>query len=111
MFAGYSTAVVSYAVNERFVVEDRSKPVSSLFAGLTFVLPTMFTVLIIFVILLQAYGSTFKDFEQFKRTALMLEALFAIYIGRLIYSMFENAQQSREVVPDAQGQAPPARSA
>ncbi len=92
MFAGYSTAVISHIVNERFVLKDTSKPVSGMFASLAFVLPTLFAMLIVAAILLQARGLTFADFEQFKKSVILIESLFAVYIGRLIFSMFERPE-------------------
>jgi len=89
MFAGYTTSIVTFVVNNRFSEVDRSKSVNLTFVIMSFFFPSIFATLIIGAVTLQAFSITFENFEQFKHALILIEGLFAIYIGRFIYSMFE----------------------
>jgi len=101
MFAGYTTAIVTFVVNNRFVEVDPSKLVNVTFVVMSFLFPSIFSVLIIGAVTLQAFSVTFENFEQFKHALILIEGLFAIYVGRFIYALFERIQM------DGADQKPP----
>ena len=94
MFAGYTTAIVSFIVSDRFRGVDDSKQVTGTFAAMSFLFPGIFGVLVIGAISLQAFTLTFDNFEQFKQILILIEGLFAIYVGRFVYSMFERVRDA-----------------
>jgi hypothetical protein len=89
MFAGYSTSVTTFIVNDRHNIEDKSAPVNAVYARMSFVFPLAFTAIITAAITAQSLGAVFRDFEQFKQALVLIEATFAIYVARFVYSMFE----------------------
>lgn len=88
MFAGYTTSITAFIVNDRFVGDDTSRPVSGSFVAMSFAFPALFALVISGAVLLQASALTFKNFEQFKQALILVEGLFAVYAGRFVYAMF-----------------------
>lgn len=97
MFAGYTTAVISFVIKNKVISADTSGHVTPLYATLSFMFPVAFTILIAAAILAQAFGSLFSNFEQFKQALVLIESMFAIYVGRLIFSIFEREPSSGDM--------------
>jgi hypothetical protein len=104
MFAGYSTAVTTFIVNDRHSRNTRSPRVSSVYTMMSFAFPLVFTLILASAILAQSFGVVFRDFEQFKQALVLIEGTFAIYVGRFVYSMFE---RPKSLVPAPKGGAGP----
>jgi hypothetical protein len=92
MFACYATAAIRHLVNERIVKNDESKRLSTSFVSISFIAPSLFVLVISGVIFLQARGTTFSNFEQFKKLLLIVETVFSAYLGQIIYSMFARTE-------------------
>lgn len=88
MFAGYTTAITVFIVNNRYQTRDVSKSVTATFALMSLMFPVLFTVLIVGAISLQAFTLIFANFEEFKQALVVIEAVFAGYVGRFVYAMF-----------------------
>jgi hypothetical protein len=93
MFAGYSTSVTTFVVKNRHKNEDKSPEITMLYAIMSFVFPAVFTFLLVASVVSQSFGKIFANFEQFKQALVLLEGVFAIYIGRFVYSMFERPEE------------------
>jgi hypothetical protein len=89
MFAGFSTAVTTFIVDDRHSTNAWSPRVSSVYTMMSFAFPLVFTLILASAILAQSFGLVFKDFEQFKLALVLIEGIFAVYVGRFVYSMFE----------------------
>jgi hypothetical protein len=89
MFAGYSTAVTTFIINDRHNRNTRSPRVSSVYTKMSFAFPLAFTLILASAIFAQSFGLVFKEFEQFKLALVLIEGTFAVYVGRFVYSMFE----------------------
>jgi hypothetical protein len=89
MFAGYTTAVTTFIVNDRHTTNIRSPRVSSVYVMMSFAFPLVFTLILVSAILAQSFGLVFKEFEQFKQALVLIEGTFAVYVGRFVYSMFD----------------------
>ena len=96
MFGCYGTAAVRYTVDARAATNVDSPRVSWVFVILSFTVPLLFTAAIGTTIYLQASGSgkVFSTFEEFKKTLLIFQAVFSVYLGQLIYSLFKPMEKS-----------------
>jgi hypothetical protein len=89
MFACYATAAIRYFTTARFVRAHVSNQlIASAFTVLSFGMPTLFALIIMLVIGAQADGVIFTNFTQFTTILLMMESVFSINIGMLVYTIF-----------------------
>ncbi len=96
MFSGYTVAIVIHFSRNRYVSNDTSERVTTLFSLLSLAFPLLFAFAISVSILLFAYGRSFANFEQFKGMLTLLEAAFAAYIASFIYTLFEKQKFESE---------------
>ena len=89
MFAVYTTAIMKHFVKTRRHVNKKSRPVTNAFAFISILIPTSFVLLIAAIIILKSQNIAFSSFDEFKTTLALLESAFAIYIGQVIYSLFQ----------------------
>jgi hypothetical protein len=88
VFSGYTASFVAFVVAHRHATVDASKPVTTTFVVLTWLLPVVLSLLILAAIALKAFNRVFTDFEDFKRFLILLESVLSGYIGTLIYTLF-----------------------
>lgn len=96
MFMCYTVAAINHIFKERFIQEDRTRLVTAAAAYLAFGIPIAFAVTIAGMMLLQAQGQTFSNFESFKTRLLFVETIFAGIMGATIYPIFPEAERRRE---------------
>lgn len=96
MFSGYTVAIVIHFARNRYLTQDRSDKVTSVFILLSLTFPLMFSLAICVSMLLFSYGMSFSNFEQFKGTLTLMEAAFAAYIANFIYTLFEKQETEEE---------------
>lgn len=90
MFAGFTTAIITFIIKDRYNVQsDNNINVSFAFRLLSYLFPTLFTISILVSTWLEGYNKAFKDFEDFKAFILIMESLFATYSGYFVYTLFE----------------------
>jgi hypothetical protein len=95
MFAGYTTAIAIHFSRYRFKISDSSARVTYIFVVLSALFPVLLFLTISTSVLLYANSRVFENFEQFKGTLTLLEATFATYIARFIYTLFERVAEER----------------
>jgi hypothetical protein len=89
VFAGYTTSILAFIVNDAEVRTDDSPRVSGIFSFLSFALPSVLITALGLSVTLKAFNEVFGNFEDFKRFLLLMESLFAGYAGMFVYSLFE----------------------
>jgi hypothetical protein len=88
LFAGYTTLIIKYIIDSRRDVVPVQKPVTSVFAFVSFLTPALFVFAIYALIILKALNVGFDSFDQFKILLGLVEAAFAVYLGQIVYAMF-----------------------
>ena len=102
MFAGFTTSVIMFFINDRYnVAVNPNINISVAFRFLSYLFPTLFTISILTAVWLQGYKKAFTDFEDFKQFVLVMESLFAAYSGYFVYTLFDKK------TPEVQGQKTP----
>lgn len=90
MFAGFTTSVIMFIINDRYnVVTNPGIVISTPFKFLSYLFPSLFTISILIAVWSQGFKKAFSDFEDFKSFILVIESLFAAYSGYFIYTLFE----------------------
>jgi hypothetical protein len=89
MFAGYTTSILAVVIAERRLLKDKTPKVTVVYMALSFIFPVIFVGMLFVAVFLKARNEVFPDFETFKRFLLILESIFAAYVGMFVYSMFE----------------------
>jgi hypothetical protein len=87
--AVYATAVIKYITDERYRVEHEGKPINNIFALVTFAIPSAFVTIVAAAIILKAFNYGLTTFENFKLMLATTETVFGVYVGQLIFSLFE----------------------
>ncbi len=96
MFAGYTTAIIVYFSSNRFKSEDTSREVTAIFAVLSAAFPlTMFIALAVSIIFF-ASSKAFSNFEEFKGTLSILETIFAAYVAKFAYTLFDKVEDKQD---------------
>jgi hypothetical protein len=85
----YATAIVRYIIDSRHDVSPVSKPLTGIFVLVTFAIPGAFVVLIAGAIILKAFNVGLDTFENFKIMLATTETIFGLYVGQLLFSLFE----------------------
>lgn len=103
MFAGYTTAIVIHFSRNRFKARDTSQEVTSIFAVMSAAFPLAFFAALITCVLLFSTSRVFANFEEFKGTLTLLEAIFAAYVANFVYTLFEKQKPADEKHSNASG--------
>lgn len=91
LFAGYTTAILKYVIENRFRrSKQEESPVSLIFAVYSLGIPLLFALLVGGAIICWAYRYGFSEFEQFKISVCLIESAFGVYVGQFVYSMFKS---------------------
>lgn len=104
MFAGYTTSILAFIIKNSRVSKDVSEKVTVVYSVLSFAIPLVLVAIIGAAIRFKAYNTAFENFEDFKRFLLIVESLFAAYVGMFVYSLFE--KRDAVGVPPNSGDSP-----
>lgn len=88
LLAAYVATIIAYFSKKRFQNTDRSKKVTAIFVFISLGFPTLFSLVMCLIMLLFAKGVLFADFEQFKATFAITEAIFAGYVATTTNTLF-----------------------
>ena len=89
MFATYTTSIIQYVTAHRSIIPQVSPSVTATFAFISFLLPSIFVILLLLMITLKVLNIGFNDFDQFKIALALCEAAFGIYVGKVVTSLFK----------------------
>lgn len=93
-FASYTTAIIAYLVKTRGQLTPDGNIVSNIFRFVGFLLPSLFIAMVALEVILSAMKlGALADFENFKLILGATETVFGIYVGQLIFSMFQRVTQ------------------
>lgn len=92
LFAGYTTVIISYIIKNRRDVRLHSSTVNTPYIFLSFLTPSIFVLLVLLLVVLQAWDIGFNNFNQFKAALTLIEGAFSVYVGQFIYSMFKSGK-------------------
>ncbi|MGV3572663.1 MAG: hypothetical protein ACO1PB_18860 [Ramlibacter sp.] len=88
MFSVYTTAIVKSFVSGRRRTRVASPQVTPQYVFISWIFPIAFTTYLIALVVLKAFNVGFSSFEQFKSLLIASEAVFGVYIGLILSSMF-----------------------
>jgi hypothetical protein len=89
LFAGYTTAIVKYFINNAAVLANPGEPRVSMPYIVVSFLPTVLLVLLVAVIVIaHATNNSPATFEQSRTAIAGLEALFGVYVGFVLEDLF-----------------------
>jgi len=92
-FAGYTTSIIMFIVKDKYKTKNKTdKPVTTAFKFLSLLFPISLTICICISIWLQGFNLAFDNFEDFKHFILIVQSLFSIYSGYLIYTIFDKSK-------------------
>jgi hypothetical protein len=90
--ASYTTAIIKYIVETKNKISTRGKPVTSIFVFMSFCLPGAFSLLLIAAVLLKGFNIGLRSFEDFKIMLGTTETIFGVYVGQMVFSLFERPE-------------------
>lgn len=99
VFAGYTTSIIAFIIKNSKATQDTTVLVNLPYIILTLALPALLVGVIAIAIGLKAHNQAFANFEDFKRFLLLVESLFAAYVGMFVYSLFEKQAAQGIVTP------------
>jgi hypothetical protein len=95
LFAGYTSAVLAFVIREKTSTADNTPQIRMSFTVLSLFFPGIFFAVIIGMVLMQSYHVAFVNFEQFKVALGTINAIFGVYVGQFIHSLFLAAKPIR----------------
>ena len=94
--ATYTTAIIKYIAELKNKVLARGRPVTSIFVFMSFCIPGAFVMLLVAAVLLKAFNIGLRSFEDFKIMLATVETIFGVYVGQLIFSLFERPEADQQ---------------
>ena len=94
-FAAYTTAILRHVIRTRNETAAPGRPVTGIFAFLAFLTPSLFVAVVAGAVLLKAMNIGITSFENFKIMLATAETVFGVYVGQLIFSLFEQVEDGR----------------
>lgn len=98
-FAAYTTAIIRHLIKTKHPTPDQGRPVTSAFVFVSFLTPSLFVLLVAGAVVLKAFNVGLTSFEDFKILLGTAETGFGVYVGQLIYSLFEQPEEPAEGPP------------
>ena len=94
-FAAYTTAIIRHIIHNRHVStrKRKARQLTGTFVAISFALPTLFVSLLALVVVLKGFNIGINSFEYFKVLLGVLETSFGIYVGQIIFSLFERVEE------------------
>lgn len=103
MFSCYSVSAIRHIISDRKNRSDSRKNIPATLSILAFGIIFSFAFFIVAIIIMQAQGNVFPNFEYFKKVLLYMETAFAGLIGATIYPMFPyRGNEGSSVTRDAE---------
>lgn len=93
--ASYTTAIIKYISETKNKISARGPPITSIFVFVSFCLPGAFILLLVAAVLLKAFNIGLRSFEDFKIMLGTTETIFGVYVGQLIFSLFERPEANQ----------------
>jgi len=95
-FATYTTAIIKYMISGKNQRGGRGRVLSEGFVFIGFLVPLLFVSFVASAVILKAYNIGLKDFEDFKIMLGTAETIFGVYVGQLIFSLFEQPKAAEK---------------
>ena len=89
MFVAYTTVIVKYIIKTKNLTSTKARKTSGPFIFIAFLFPTLFIALLITLVYLKTHNVGFATFEQFKTMLALSEILLGVYIGQVVFSLFD----------------------
>lgn len=89
MLAVYTGATIKYLVQNRFRSEEKGRELNLPYIVISFAFPVIYLGLIMLFVYFRAVRTVFSSFNQFTVTLGSLEAVFGIYVGQTLGSLFD----------------------
>jgi hypothetical protein len=93
--AAYATAIIRYIIESRHKLSTPSEKLTGTFVLVAFAVPSAFVFLIAAAVVLKALNVGLNTFEDFKIMLGTAETIFGVYVGMLIFSLFERSHTRR----------------
>jgi hypothetical protein len=90
--ATYATAIIRYIIESRHDLAPKGPPLTDTFVLITFAIPGVFVFVIAGAVILKAFNIGLNTFENFKIMLGTAETIFGVYVGQLIFSVFERVK-------------------
>lgn len=88
--ATYATAIIRYIIESRHDLAPEGPSLTGTFVLITFAIPGAFVFVIAGAVILKAFNiGGLNTFENFKIMLGTAETIFGVYVGQLIFSVFE----------------------
>jgi hypothetical protein len=89
IFATYTTYIVQDMVKNKDIKPPKTEPqLNKIYIFTTIFLISLFSIYIISIIILKSMNAVLEDFDKFKTMLMLGEAMFGVYIGKLISDLF-----------------------
>lgn len=90
LFAAYTTIILKFFISTKNKnIKASKKIISPQFVFISFFLPSILMLFIATTVILKGIGLVFDSFEQFRTTLALSESVFGVYLGQVIFSLFE----------------------
>jgi uncharacterized membrane protein len=86
--ATYTGAIMRFFIDHRHGIPG-GRRLTSIYVGLSLILPFLFGALILAAISLKAYSSVFESFDDFKHILAIIESTFGLYAGMFLKSLYD----------------------
>ena len=93
VFAGHTATILGFIVGEAKVVEDRTTRMNVAYVCVNFAIPLLLVSILGAGIWAKAHNRVFTNFEELKRFLLLVESVFAVYVGILVNSLYGTRQK------------------
>lgn len=93
-FAAYTTAILRSIIDSKHRTAARGRAVTPVFAFMAFLIPSLFIALVAGAVVLKAFNVGLTSFEDFKILLGAAETIFGVYVGQLIFSLFEQQKKT-----------------
>jgi len=89
LFAGYTTVIIGFINDNREALPRSDTEVTESYKVVSFALPALFAFVTGASVVMWALRIGFSEFDQFKILVGMIQGIFGVYVGQLIYGMFK----------------------
>jgi len=95
-FAAYTTAIIRYVIKNKNKIKAQGRELTPIFVFFSFLTPGIFVAVVILSIFLKGFNIGISSFENFKLMLATSETIFGVYVGQLIFSLFESVDGEAE---------------
>lgn len=101
-FAAYTTAILRYIIKEKHRIAARGRAVTPVFTFMAFMIPSLFIVVVSGAVVMKGFNVGLRSFEDFKILLATAETIFGVYVGQLIFSLFDQQEEAPTKTGDDQ---------